>query len=152
MEENIIHKEKCEKENIICEEIKIECESKKNKSVEVIEADKECLQRFEQSSELVEGLTTQGVTKSTPCDHEEYMHHEEEKLEVCAQKKKLEIDSIMKVKELMIHHDYTNNFNLSFSSVFKVMYKILCHIKIHLMILLKYLIPMRSKMQISFLA
>ena len=54
------------------------------KSVEVIEANKECLQSFEQSSEVVQGLTTQEVVKSAPCDHEEYMHHEEEKLEVFA--------------------------------------------------------------------
>ena len=68
----------------------------------------------------MQGLTTQKVVKSTPCDHEEYMLHEEEKLKVCAQKKELETESIMKDEELMIHHDYTNNFNLSFSNVVKV--------------------------------
>ena len=37
-----------------------------------------------------------------------------------SEKKKLEIESIIKDEELLIHHDYTNNFNLSFSSVLKV--------------------------------
>ena len=36
------------------------------------------------------------------------------------EEKNLEIESIMTDKELVIHHDYTNNFNLSFSSVLKV--------------------------------
>ena len=39
---------------------------------------------FEQSSEVVQGLTTQEVAKSAPCDHEEYMYYGEEKLEVFA--------------------------------------------------------------------
>ena len=48
------------------------------------------------------------------------MHHEEEKLEVCTQKMKVEIKSTMNDKELMSHHDYANNFNLYFSSILKV--------------------------------
>ena len=108
------------KKDVECEEIKIECESKTNKSVEVIKDNKECLQSFEQSSKVMKVLTTQEVDKSAPYDHEKYMHHEEEKLKVCAQKKELEIESIVKDEELMIHHDYTNNFNLSFSSILKV--------------------------------
>ena len=58
-------------------------------------------------------ITTHEVAKSAPCDHKEYMHHEEKKLEVCVQKKKED-------KELVIHHNYTNNFHLSFSSVLNV--------------------------------
>ena len=34
-----------------------------------------------------------------------------------SEEKKLEIESIKKDKELVIHHDYTNNFNLSFYSI-----------------------------------
>ena len=98
MEESIIHKEKCEKEDVVCEETILVCKSKENKSVEVNKANKECLQRFDKSSEVVQGLTTQEVAKSAPCDHKEYMHHEEEKLEVYAQKKELETKSIMKDK------------------------------------------------------
>ena len=40
---------------------------------------------------------------------------------VCAQEKELEIEGIIKNEELMIHHDYPNNFNHSFSSVLKVL-------------------------------
>ena len=115
MEESIIHKEKCEKEDVVCEETKIECEFKNNESVEVIEVNKECLQSFEQSSKVIQKLPTQEVAKSAPCYHEEYIHHEEEKLEVCAQKKKED-------KELIIHPDYTNNFHLSFLSVLNVIF------------------------------
>ena len=41
--------------------------------------------------------------------------------EVCAQEIELEIESIIKNEELMIHHDYLKNFNHSFSSVLKVL-------------------------------
>ena len=78
------------------------------------------MQRFEQSREFVQGLISQKVDESAPYDHEEYMHHEEKKLEICAQKKKLEIESIIKDKKLIIHYDYINNFNLSISSILKV--------------------------------
>ena len=37
-----------------------------------------------------------------------------------SEKKKLEIESNRKDKGLLIHYDYTNNFNLSFSSALKV--------------------------------
>ena len=37
-----------------------------------------------------------------------------------SKEKKLEIESIKKDNELVIHHDYTNNFNLSFSFALKV--------------------------------
>ena len=37
-----------------------------------------------------------------------------------SEEKKLEIESIKKDNKLVIHHDYTNNFNLSFSSILKV--------------------------------
>ena len=43
IEENIIHEQKCEKEDVIYEEIKIECESKENEGVEVIEVNKDYL-------------------------------------------------------------------------------------------------------------
>ena len=43
VEASIIYKEKCEKEEVVCEEIKIECESKENEGVKVIEVNKDCL-------------------------------------------------------------------------------------------------------------
>ena len=38
-----------------------------------------------------------------------------------SKKKKLEIESIMKDKEMIIHHEYTDNFNIYFSSILKVL-------------------------------
>ena len=41
-----------------------------------------------------------------------------------SEKKNLEIESIMKDNELVIHHEYTKNFNIYFSSVLKVLLQI----------------------------
>ena len=159
MEESIIHEEKCEKEVVVYEETKIECEYEQNESVETIEvvesqveeknSENECqfevlppkeifedlskqIKEFQSSSGETLGRETHEIERIAKSElsvrielnkqsENNGKHLVKENKQGMSEEKNLEIESIiMKDKEMVIHHEYTN-FNLYFSSVLKVL-------------------------------
>ena len=106
---------KNEKEERIYEQ-KIICEFMKNESVEVIEVVNQQSETLEKETDEVERKeeTELSVKNELSETSEENGKH------LVREKNQGMRESIKKDSELVIHHNYTNNSNLSFSSILKV--------------------------------